>query len=176
MEKKRRKGGYFLLTVGLMLCLIAASMACLYAPRNSADAVSSGAQTTGIGNILLNNYESKDKKFNGDQLDKLYAQITGIANATYADVVTAAGAIKTSADFRDTNNTQTGGKLITLDFGTDNADNSLEWNAMYLSTNRAGEPILTCGLQVRQKRQNGIIMLLMEMVQVCLQVCTAQAI
>ncbi len=146
MEKKRRKGGYFLLTVGLMLCLIIASMVCLYVPRNSADAMASGAQTTNIGDILLDNYESKHKKFNGNQLDKLYAQITGIANATYADVVSAASAIKTSADFRDPNNTQTGGKLITLDFGTDNADNSLEWNAMYLSTNRAGEPILTLWL------------------------------
>ena len=63
MEKKRRKGGYFLLTVGLMLCLIIASMVCLYVPRNSAEAIASGAQTTDIGNILLNNYESRDKKF-----------------------------------------------------------------------------------------------------------------
>ena len=144
--EKRRFGGYFFLIMTIMLCFIIASTVCLYAPRNSADAVSSETQTTDIKNILLKDYESRDKKFNGNQLDILYSQITGIANATYADVVTAAGAIKTSADFRDTNNTQTGGKLITLDFGTDNADNSLEWNAMYLSTNRAGEPILTLWL------------------------------
>ena len=99
MEKKRRKGGYFLLTVGLMLCLIIASMVCLYIPKNSADAVASGAGTTDIGDILLNNYESRDKKFNGNQLDILYAQITGKANATYADVVAAAGAIKDKRGF-----------------------------------------------------------------------------
>ncbi|MDE5617169.1 MAG: hypothetical protein K2I78_05205, partial [Clostridia bacterium] len=70
-------------------------------------------------------------------MDKLYSQITGIENATYKNVLDAAQATKTSADFRSSENTQTGGKLITFTML------GMDWNAVYLSKNNSGEPILT---------------------------------
>ena len=92
--------------------------------------------------MLFSDYADRpDKKFfDGEQLDKLYAQITGKENATYNDVVDAAKKIKTSADFRSTSNIQTGGKLITFTIL------DMVWNAMYLSTNKLGEPILSVWL------------------------------
>jgi len=35
-----------------------------------------------LGNILVNNYATKDRKFDGDQLDKLYEKLTGTKGAT----------------------------------------------------------------------------------------------
>ncbi|MDE7337561.1 MAG: hypothetical protein K2N32_05535, partial [Clostridia bacterium] len=93
----------------------------------------------------MKNYANRaDKRvFNGNQLDKLYAQITGKENATYKDVEDAAKEIKTSEDFQSTSNTQTKGALITLTI------DNMVWNAVYLSTNKSeyGEdPILTLWL------------------------------
>ena len=142
-----------------MLCFIIASTVCLYAPKNSAAAVSSGTQTTDIKNILLKDYESRDKNLTAINWTILYSQITGVANATFTNVLDAAKETRTSADFRSNENKQTGGKLITLEFGTDNAGDSMVWNAMYLSTNKGGEPILTLWLPVRRIQHSGIITL-----------------
>ena len=139
MLKQKRKMFVILWALALV-CMFSAGVFTLFAPTENADAISSSAQTTNIGDILLNNYESKDKKFDGEQLSKLYAQITGLSNATYTEVIKAAKETKTSAFFRDTDNTQTGGKLITLTI------DGMIWNAVYLSTNKVGEPILTLWL------------------------------
>ncbi|MDE5616679.1 MAG: hypothetical protein K2I78_02700, partial [Clostridia bacterium] len=135
--RKRKIKGIFVLSVLIILCLCVASVLNMFALERKAEAVSSGAATTNIGDLLIKNYENNSKKFDRDKLDKLYAQITGIENATYANVLDAAEAIKTSENFRSSKNTQTGGKLITFTML------GMDWNAVYLSKNNSGEPILT---------------------------------
>ncbi|MDE5990965.1 MAG: hypothetical protein K2H36_05220, partial [Clostridia bacterium] len=117
----------------MIMCLCFVSAVTFFVPQNSANAVASGANTTDIGKILIDNYENKTKKFDAEQLDKLYAQITGVPNATYSDVVEAAKETRNSEYFYTKNNN----KIITLTI------DGIEWSAMYLSTNRSEEPILT---------------------------------
>ncbi|MDE5616539.1 MAG: hypothetical protein K2I78_01975, partial [Clostridia bacterium] len=137
--RKRKIKGIFVLSVLVILCLCVASVLSMFALDRKAEAVSSGVTTTNIGELLVDNYATRADKmvFNGSNLELLYKQMTGIPNASYDDVVTAAKEKKTSADFRSTKNTQTGGKLITIII------DGIVWNAVYLSTNNSGEPILT---------------------------------
>ncbi len=137
--RNRKLRGVVVLSLLIILCLFTTIILNTFSYERRVVAVSTGAPTTNIGDLLFSNYADRpDKKFfDGEQLDKLYAQITGKENATYKDVEDAAKEIKTSENFRSSENTQTGGKLITFTML------GMDWNAVYLSTNRSGEPILT---------------------------------
>ncbi|MDE6549930.1 MAG: hypothetical protein K2M44_00275, partial [Clostridia bacterium] len=78
------------------------------------------------------------KHFSAERLSKLYAAITGNANATIADVDAAilGGGQITSADIR----TVSGGKDIVLSFG------GLEWTVTHLTQDRSGNSIATLWL------------------------------
>ncbi len=141
--RKKKIRGIFVLSVLIILCLGVASILSFFTPNKSADAIASGVSVTNIGKLLMDNYENGGDVFNGNQLDKLYSQLTGKPNATYADVEAAAKNIKTSEDFQSSSNSQTKGALITLTI------DNMVWNAVYLSTTRAefdGDPILTLWL------------------------------
>ncbi len=141
MEVRKKKVKYLIICM-VLLCIFSASALVLLMPLNSGVALSSTAVTTDIGNILLSDYATRNDGFVFDvtKIKTLYSQITGVANATYDDVIAAAIATKSNADFTDTRNTQTGGKLITLTI------EGMIWNAVYLSTNKDSEPILTLWL------------------------------
>ena len=80
--------------------------------------------TTNLGDIVLSDYETRtdNNVFDGEMLDKLYAQLTGNPNATYDNVVSAAQSTRNSEDFYNQNSN----KAITLTI-----DNKV-WSAMYL--------------------------------------------
>ena len=124
------------LSLLMILCLCMASVLSFLTPNKSAEAVGNFRDTINVDNILLENYETNSKKFNGHQLDKLYSLITGVKNATYEDVLGAVKSPKTSEYFRTKN-----GKDITLTLFNDTV-----WNVTYLYTNRQGDPIATVWL------------------------------
>ena len=80
-----------------------ASVLSFLTPNKSAEAVGNFRDTINVDNILLENYETNSKKFNGHQLDKLYSLITGVKNATYEDVLGAVKSPKTSEYYKTKN-------------------------------------------------------------------------
>ncbi|MDE6758032.1 MAG: hypothetical protein K2J89_01980, partial [Clostridia bacterium] len=129
----RKIRGCIVLSSLVILCLCFVSAVSFFAPQNTANALSSTTSTTDIGKILIEDYENNSKKFDAEQLDKLYAQITGIPNATYNDVSSAAKEKRDSEFFFNKN----GNKAITLTI------DGIVWQAVYLSNNRDKDPILT---------------------------------
>ncbi|MDE5991202.1 MAG: hypothetical protein K2H36_06450 [Clostridia bacterium] len=106
-----------------------------YSKDNVAQAIKAGATTKPVGNLLLDDYATRTdgNVFDGEKLEKLYAFLTGDSQKNkYSDVESIAPSKRTSKEFRDEN-----GGLITVTIG------NIEWNAVYLSTNKKGEPILT---------------------------------
>ena len=134
--RKRKIKGIFVLSVLVILCLCVASVISYFTPNNSASAISDSSSATYIGELLSNNYATREDKmlFNGVNLDILYKQLTG--TATYEKVKELSVKTLNGDNFR-TNN---GGKDITVTI------NGLVWNATYLSTNRQGDPIVTLWL------------------------------
>ncbi|MDE5616568.1 MAG: hypothetical protein K2I78_02125, partial [Clostridia bacterium] len=117
----------------IILCLCVASVISYFVPNKSADAIVDLSNTTNIGELLVDNYATRADKmvFNGSNLELLYKQMTG--TATYEKVKELAKGTLDSNNFR-TNNS---GKSITVTI------DGIVWNAVYLSTNRQGDPIIT---------------------------------
>ncbi|MDE5990675.1 MAG: hypothetical protein K2H36_03710, partial [Clostridia bacterium] len=135
--RKKKIKGYFALTVILITCLCIVSAMSFFMPYKRTEAISDLQQVKDLGNLLVDNYEGKEKIFDGNQLSKLYSALLSEDGATYADVKSAtsgANGVKTSEDFRSEYND---GKDLVVTIG------GIEWSAMYLSTNRSGDPILT---------------------------------
>ena len=137
-SQNRRRFSFAILGITVAICLL---MSCvfinqIYLGDDVAEAIKAGASTEAVGELLLSDYTKPrpdNNVFDGEKMEKLYALLTGNPNAKYSDVVTAAGSKRTSKNLRD----QNGGKLVTVTI------DGIEWNAVYLSTNKTGEPILT---------------------------------
>ena len=112
----------------------------IFISNKQADAISNMSQTINIGEILFEDYDdpSFNSKyiFDGKVLNELYKKITGNPDATYNNVVTEAKNTLNSEYFYTKN--QNNALTLTI--------NGLEWNIVYLSTNRQEEPILTLWL------------------------------
>ncbi len=136
-SQNRRKVAIAMVSIVAILC-IALSCIMIQGSREQADAITNLSTTTNLGDIVLSDYETRtdNNVFDGEMLDKLYAQLTGNPNATYDNVVSAAQSTRNSEDFYNQNSN----KAITLTI-----DNKV-WSAMYLSTNNNGDPILTLWL------------------------------
>ncbi|MDE5990005.1 MAG: hypothetical protein K2H36_00290, partial [Clostridia bacterium] len=131
--RKRKVKGIFVLSVLIILCLCTVSVLTCFTSSKSADAISDLSSTTNIGELLLDNYATRADKmvFNGSNLELLYKQLTG--TATYEKVKELAPGRLNCDNFY----TQNGNKAITVMI------DNIVWNAVYLSTNRDGDPILT---------------------------------
>ncbi|MDE5990092.1 MAG: hypothetical protein K2H36_00730, partial [Clostridia bacterium] len=112
-------------------------------PYKRTEAISDQQQVKDLGNLLVDNYEEKEKIFDGNQLSKLYSALLSEDGATYADVKSATSGtngVKTSDDFRSEYNE---GKDLIVKIG------DWAWNVMYLSNTKAdgtGDPIVTLWL------------------------------
>ncbi|MDE7336877.1 MAG: hypothetical protein K2N32_02050, partial [Clostridia bacterium] len=141
--RKKKIKGYFALTVILIMCLCIVSAMSFFMPYERAEAISDLQQVKDLGNLLVDNYEEKEKIFDGNQLSKLYSALLSEDGATYADVKSAtsgANGVKTSEDFRSKYNEN---KDLVVTIG------GLTWNVMYLSNTKAdgtGDPIVTLWL------------------------------
>ncbi len=111
----------------VMAVFLAVGLAFLPA-RETADAARSTTAWTNIGEI----YNDKNDAFDADNLNELYKALTGKTGATFADVQTAAGGNKTSADFRVVNS----GNNVSVWFG------GMKWDAVYLTKDKSGNVIL----------------------------------
>lgn len=144
-RKKLRCGITITLSVLTVICLVLCCAAIDIGQIRGGDvaeAVKAGAQTVPIGDIVLSDYTKPrpdNNVFDGEKMNKLYARLLNNDNATYETVKSAAAGKLTAANIRANN----GNKLLTLEMGKDASGNSLVWNAVYLSTNRDGDPILT---------------------------------
>ncbi|MDE5756376.1 MAG: hypothetical protein K2I23_04730 [Clostridia bacterium] len=124
------------------MCLIVASVVVTIAPKDTAEALTNMTQTFDIGDLLVANYETKDKKFDAATVKKLYEMITGQSGATYQDVKNATGKASTSRDstFFKTTSVNTAQKDLIVTFG------GYTWSVMYLSSARNGDPIVSLWL------------------------------
>ncbi|MDE7336890.1 MAG: hypothetical protein K2N32_02115, partial [Clostridia bacterium] len=136
--KNRRKAAIATVGIAIALCVLMSCVLinCGYSGDNVAQAIKAGTSTEAVGELLLSDYTKPrpdNNVFDGEKMEKLYALLTGNPNAKYSDVASAASNKRTSKNLRD----QNGGKLITVTI------DGIEWNAVYLSTNNSGDPIVT---------------------------------
>ncbi|MDE6614558.1 MAG: hypothetical protein K2K24_03515, partial [Clostridia bacterium] len=141
--QKSKVKGYTALSVLIILCLIMASAMTFFMPNNKVGAITNSnlANTStyiDLGELLVESYEEKDKKFDGNVLNELFGYLTGQKNATIDDVKNAG--TKDSKFFRETNLNGNQQDLV-LTIG------GLKWNVVYLSnTKDNSEPIVTLWL------------------------------
>ncbi len=118
------------------------SVVSIYLMDNTALAVTNYGNTTEIGEITLDNYDTRSdgKVFDGGQMQALYNAILGKENSTLDDVKDAlANGNLNSADFR-TNNPKKNDVVVTI--------NGYKWAVTFLSYNNDTDkqPILTLWL------------------------------
>ncbi len=129
----------------LLIALICAAMLCCSVYFAYSDRGTYAMDTSGSNETVVRIEEiykgvdtvSNTKHFEGENLSKLYAAITGNANATIADInamMTGSGQI-TSADIR-----AAGGKDIAVMFG------DMEWTVTHLTKDTSGNTIATLWL------------------------------
>ncbi|MDE7191022.1 MAG: hypothetical protein K2O35_00895, partial [Clostridia bacterium] len=143
MNCKRRRNKVLVLTICIILLLsllFVTMLANFCYIDKEADAVTNYGNTTHIGKLTLDNYESNSngKVFDSDKLSALYNALLGNNKKTLADVNAELlnGNIN-SANFRVNNS---GKNDVVVEIG------GMNWAAVYLSKNRNNEPILTLWL------------------------------
>ncbi|MDE5548963.1 MAG: hypothetical protein K2J13_01785, partial [Clostridia bacterium] len=149
--RKRKLKGYIALSVLIILCLVMTLCTGFLAfnlQNREKTAYAASSDSIHIGNLLVDNYASSNKKINTEILDDLYSAVTGNKNATIDDV---SNLISNSTKYNC--NIVTGktlvsnaGAPITLTFG------GLEWVVTSLTETKDGAPVATLMLH----SQNGL--------------------
>ncbi len=125
MEKKRRKGGYFLLSMSIILCLCMASLIVLFMPNNITEATLSTSNSISIPELLVDGYEDlpsgSSSVFNSDNVTQLLEKISGVDGANIATIKELG--TKDSSFFRGKN----GNKDIVVTLG------GFNWTVTYLT-------------------------------------------
>ena len=127
--------GIFVLLVLIILCLSVASNI-LFAQNKFNNAVADITSITHVDEILIRGYENESanskRVFEKKNITKLFEKLSGITNAKASDL---RGLLKNSDQINNGSSTKL---TITI--------NGKPWYAMYLSSNRNGDPILTLWL------------------------------